>query len=173
MILLNKGNDMAKKEQPTTSSKKAKEAAPPPPPAAPAPSDLFPPDELEKFKVALTKEKEKILVKAREALNSGNIHLDKNEMYDEVDLASATIDQNLTFRLLDRDRKLLAEIEHALSKIDTGEFGYCEGTGEPIPKRRLELRPWTRHSVKYKEYLERMKKAGRLVSEEEVEEVEE
>jgi DnaK suppressor protein len=88
-------------------------------------------------------------------------------MTDEVDLASVTIQQNLQFRLLDRDRKLLNEIENALSKIELGDFGYCEGTGEPIPKRRLELRPWTRHSVKYKEQLERMKKSGRGVGDDE------
>ena len=87
-------------------------------------------------------------------------------MYDEVDLASATAEQNLTLRLLDRDHKLLAEIDHAIEKIDTGEYGFCEGTGEVIPKRRLELRPWCRHSVKYKEQLERMKKSGRGVADE-------
>ncbi len=84
-------------------------------------------------------------------------------MYDEVDLASATVEQNLTFKLLDRDRKLMAEIEHALAKIDTGEYGYCEGTGEVIPKRRLEVRPWCKYSVKYKEQLEKRKKSGRGV----------
>ena len=62
--------------------------------------------------------------------------------------------------------KLLAEIDHAIEKIDTGEYGFCEGTGEVIPKRRLELRPWCRHSVKYKEQLERMKKSGRGVADE-------
>ncbi len=84
-------------------------------------------------------------------------------MYDEVDLASATVEQNLTFKLLDRDRKLMAEIEHALSKIDHGEYVLCEGTGEVIPKRRLEVRPWCKYSVKYKEQLERRKKSGRGV----------
>ena len=99
-------------------------------------------------------------------MKSGNIHIDKNELSDEVDQASAMVEQNLTFRLLDRDRKLLGEIEHAISKIDAGDYGFCEGTGEPIPKRRLELRPWCRHSVKYKEHLERMKKSGRGVVDE-------
>lgn len=129
-------------------------------------SDLFSREELDSFRRKLSEERQKILDKAKQMMESGNIHLDTNEMADEVDLAAVTIEQNLTFRLLDRDRKLLAEIEHALSKIDTGEFGYCEGTGEAIPKRRLELRPWCRHSVKYKERLEKMKKAGRGVVDE-------
>ncbi len=129
-------------------------------------ADLFSEEELTTFRNLLNEEKRKILVKARAATASGNIALEKDEMYDEVDLASATVEQNLTLRLLDRDRKLLAEIDHAIDKIDTGDYGFCEGTGEAIPKRRLELRPWCRHSVKYKEQLERMKKSGRGVADE-------
>ena len=114
----------------------------------------------------LQQEKTKILQKAKKAVEEGDMLLDRNELVDEVDQASAMVEQNLTFRLLDRDRKLLTEIEHALAKIDSGDYGYCEGTGEAIPKRRLELRPWCRHSVKYKEKLERMKKSGRGVADE-------
>lgn len=129
-------------------------------------SELFSDEELAKFMASLQEERDKLLDKARAAVDAGNIALDKDEMYDEVDLASATVDQNLTFRLLDRDRKLLGEIDHAISKIHNGEFGFCEGTGEPIPKRRLELRPWCKYSVKYKEQLEKMKKSGRGVVDE-------
>jgi DnaK suppressor protein len=132
-------------------------------------SDIFSEEELRTFLEALKKERAVLLDKARAAVDGGNIALDKDEMYDEVDLASATVDQNLTFRLLDRDRKLLNEIDHAIQKIQTGDFGYCEGTGEPIPKRRLELRPWCRHSVKYKEQLEKLEKSGRGVVDEDAE----
>ncbi len=125
-------------------------------------SELFSFEELVKFRNMLLKEKNKILANAKAAVEGGSIRLDTNEMMDEVDLASATIEQNLTFRLLDRERKLLAQIERALMKIKTGDYGYCEGTGELIPKRRLELAPWTRHSVKYKEHLEKLKKSGQL-----------
>lgn len=127
---------------------------------------LFTEDELRAFRELLDVERGKILVKARKAMEEGNMQFAKDDMMDEVDQASAMIEQNLTFRLLDRDRKLLSEIDHAIAKLDTGEYGYCEGTGEAIPKRRLELRPWCRHSVKYKEKLERMKKSGRGVVDE-------
>ena len=59
---------------------------------------------------------------------------------------------------MDRDAKLLREVERALEKIKDGTFGYCEGTGEPIGYARLKLRPWTRYSVTYKEELEREEK---------------
>ena len=91
--------------------------------------------ELDEFKQKLLEARKDIIDKAKQAVVSGNIHLDKNEMMDEVDLASATVEQNLTFRLLDRDRKLLAEIDYALKKIENGTYGICEGTGEQIPKR--------------------------------------
>lgn len=129
--------------------------------------ELFTKEELEGFRKQLIEERDKVLAKAKQMIDQGNIHLEKDDMYDEVDLASATVDQNLTFKLLDRDRKLLAELNHALQKIDTGEYGYCEGTGEPIPKRRLEVRPWCKYSVKFKEQLERRKKSGRGVGDDE------
>ena len=131
-------------------------------------SELFSYDELKQYKERLESEKSKILQNVKAAVEGGSITLDTNEMMDEVDLASATIEQNLTFRLLDRERKLLGQIERAIGKISNGDYGYCEGTGEPIPKRRLELAPWTRHSVKFKEHLERMKKTGRGVADEEL-----
>ena len=130
-------------------------------------SETLTQQDLDEFKRQLMQARQDILDKAKQAMVSGNIHLDKNEMMDEVDLASATVEQNLTFRLLDRDRKLLAEIDHALKKINNGTYGICEGTGESIPKRRLELRPWCRHSVRYKESVEKMRMSGRGVSDEE------
>lgn len=130
-----------------------------------AQSDLFTYEELHKFLELLLIEKRKLIAKAKAAVDAGAIALDSNEMMDEVDLASATISQNLTFQLLDRERRLLVEVEHAIHKIKSGDYGFCEGTGEPIPKRRLELAPWTRHSVKHKEQLEKLQKAGHTSSE--------
>jgi DnaK suppressor protein len=132
-----------------------------------AESDLFSKEELKTFHNLLIEEKDKVIAKAKATVESGSIHMDANELMDEVDLASATIEQNLTFRLLDRDRKLVGEIDRAIEKLKHGDYGYCEGTGEPIPKKRLELRPWTRHSVKYKEQLEKLKKSGRGIADEE------
>ena len=131
-----------------------------------ADSDLFSEDEVVTFLKMLVSEKETVLDKTKSTINSGNIALDTNEMADEVDLASATIEQSLTLKLLDRDRHLLNEIDRAIDKIAVGDFGYCEGTGDPIPKRRLELSPWTRYSVKFQEQLEKSKKSGRGATDE-------
>ena len=80
---------------------------------------------------------------------------------DELDQAGRISDQAFTLRLADKERKLLTQIEGALEKFDEEEYGYCEGTGEPISRKRLNLRPWTRYSIEYKEELERAKKQGR------------
>ena len=74
---------------------------------------------------------------------------------DEADQASEDAEVALETRLMDRDAKLLREVERALEKVRNGTYGYCEGTDEPIGYARLKIRPWTRHSVTYKEELER------------------
>lgn len=86
-----------------------------------------------------------------EALEDGDV------LADEIDIAQRSTDQAWLFRFADKERKLLIEIEAALEKMRQGEYGLCEGTDEPIGYKRLELRPWTRYSVGYKELLEREK----------------
>jgi len=121
-------------------------------------SDILTHEELVYFKSKLLQKKREVLEQSRSAIVSKKIVLDANEMKDELDIAAVTIEQELTFRLLDRSRKLLKEIDHALLKMETGDYGYCEGTGELIPKKRLELAPWVRHSVEHKQNLEFRKK---------------
>ncbi len=77
---------------------------------------------------------------------------------DEADQASEDAEVALETRLMDRDAKLLREVERALDKVKNGTYGLCEGTEEPIGYARLKLRPWTRYSVTYKEELEREQK---------------
>jgi DnaK suppressor protein len=50
---------------------------------------------------------------------------------------------------------LIAQIEKALERIETGEFGYCELTGDPIDIRRLEVQPWATLSIKALEHIEK------------------
>lgn len=76
---------------------------------------------------------------------------------DEADVASLHANQAYLLRVADKEQKLLREIRHALHKLESGEYGVCEGSGEPIGYKRLLLRPWTRYSVRYKEELEREK----------------
>lgn len=119
-------------------------------------NEIFSEEDLAYYNGVLLQKKDDIIDKARQIRE--DIVLDTNDRSDDIDLASAVAEQNLTLRFLDRDRKLLKQIEAALVRINDGSYGYCDGTGEPIPKKRLEARPWCRYSVQYKEQLERNEK---------------
>lgn len=112
--------------------------------------------ELEFFRTQLQTERAK--VRERLARHVKDSVYDLESLPDEIDQASRESEQTAMLRLADKERKLLAQIERALQKFDAGDYGICEGTGDPIGRRRLKARPWTRHSIHYKELLERQKK---------------
>ena len=60
---------------------------------------------------------------------------------DLLDLAVTESNREFALRLADRERKLLAKIKYALSRIQNGEYGVCEACGEPITYGRLMARP--------------------------------
>ena len=120
-------------------------------------NEIFSEEDLAYYSCILRQKRDEILVKASQA-RQGMIAINEDDISDESDLASAVTEQNLTLRFLERDRRLLKQIEAALDRVNDGSYGYCEGTGEPIPKKRLEARPWCRYSVQFKEQLERNEK---------------
>jgi DnaK suppressor protein len=79
---------------------------------------------------------------------------------DDADWATSTEDQSLLARLVDRDTKLLVEIERALARVAAGTYGVCELSGEPIGLPRLQARPWARHAAEVKETVERRRAVG-------------
>ena len=80
---------------------------------------------------------------------------------DVADRASEETDRALELRTRDRQRKLIAKIEQALRRIDEGEYGYCEATGEPISLKRLDARPIATLSLEAQERHERREKVHR------------
>ena len=60
---------------------------------------------------------------------------------DPADRATIEEEHALELRTRDRERKLLKKIEQALATIDSGDYGYCEETGDPIGIPRLLARP--------------------------------
>ena len=60
---------------------------------------------------------------------------------DPNDRASQESDFGLELRTRDRERKLLKKIQQSLHRIENGNYGYCEETGEEIGLKRLEARP--------------------------------
>ena len=60
---------------------------------------------------------------------------------DPADRATIEEEHALELRTRDRERKLLKKVQQSLSRIDSGEYGFCEETGEPIGIPRLLARP--------------------------------
>ena len=83
------------------------------------------------------------------------------QMADPADRASSETDHSLELRTRDRQRKLISKIDSAIRRIDSGEYGYCEATGEPISLRRLEARPTATMSLEAQEMHERREKVHR------------
>ncbi len=80
---------------------------------------------------------------------------------DVADRASEETDRALELRTRDRQRKLVAKIDSALRRIDEGEYGYCEVTGDPISLKRLDARPIATMSLEAQERHERREKVHR------------
>ncbi|MEQ9260811.1 MAG: RNA polymerase-binding protein DksA [Roseovarius sp.] len=80
---------------------------------------------------------------------------------DVADRASEETDRALELRTRDRQRKLVAKIDSALRRIEEGEYGYCEVTGEPISLKRLDARPIATMSLEAQERHERREKVHR------------
>lgn len=80
---------------------------------------------------------------------------------DIADRASEETDRALELRTRDRQRKLVAKIDAALRRIEDGEYGYCEISGEPISLRRLDARPIATMTLEAQERHERREKVHR------------
>lgn len=80
---------------------------------------------------------------------------------DIADRASAEMNRALELRTRDRARKLIAKIDEALLRVESGTYGYCEETHEPISISRLEARPIATLSLEAQERHERMEKTHR------------
>jgi len=80
---------------------------------------------------------------------------------DIADRASEETDRALELRTRDRQRKLVSKIDAALRRIDNGEYGYCEVTGEPISLKRLDARPIATMSLEAQELHERRERVHR------------
>ena len=111
------------------------------------------------FRTRLLTWREDILKEAKETL----LHLqEENQNHpDLADRASSETDRAIELRARDRQRKLIAKIDEALTRIDDGTYGYCEETGEPISLRRLEARPIATLSVEAQERHERRERVYR------------
>ena len=113
----------------------------------------------EYFRAKLLSWKEDILKEAKTTLQQLQ---DENVNHPDIaDRASSETDRAIELRARDRQRKLIAKIDEAITRIDDGTYGYCEETGEPISLKRLEARPIATLSVEAQERHERRERVYR------------
>lgn len=126
------------------------------------PSDAEPfmnPTQLAYFRKKLIGWKEDILRESHDTLVT--LQNESLREPDVTDRASSETDWSLELRTRDRQRKLIAKIDAALRRIEDGEYGYCEVTGEPISLARLEARPIATMTIEAQERHERNEKISR------------
>lgn len=131
------------------------------------PADYVPSDD-EKFMSSKQKEyfrqklvawKEEIQKESKETLN--HLQNDSQKEPDIADRASAETDWSVELRTRDRQRKLVTKIEQALGRIEEGEYGYCEVSGDPISLKRLDVRPIATMTLEAQEVHEKFEKVHR------------
>jgi DnaK suppressor protein len=94
-----------------------------------------------------------MLIKKRDDLQraSSSDEAARRGIHDEEsesgDLAEQVVEQDAALKLGAFDEKLVAEIDHALTKFDAGTYGVSETSGHPIPRERLMALPWARGTV--------------------------
>lgn len=122
--------------------------------------DFMNPVMLEYFRLKLLAWRKELLKESTETIQNTlqGVELQKPDL---ADRASAETDHALELRTRDRERKLINKINQALARIDDGEYGYCEETGEPISVARLDARPVATLSLEAQERHERMERTMR------------
>ena len=109
-----------------------------------------------------------LLIRKKAALIKADRDFDKeireeieNRHGDDVDIAEADYEQELSFQLKTRGQDELRRIDEALARMEQGEYGVCAECGEDIPKKRLEAQPYSILCVECQELLEADRMAKR------------
>lgn len=100
----------------------------------------------------LTKLREALEHKREELAHQQRAHVDsavvvEDELIERGDQAAREAQIEESIPLAEQEGLILAEIEHALDKIDDGTYGISEVSGKPIPYERLQAVPWARATV--------------------------
>ena len=115
--------------------------------------------QLEYFRRKLVNWKAALLDDSRDTIEG--LQENTRNIPDVADRASEETDRALELRTRDRQRKLVAKIDAAIRRIDEGEYGYCDVTGEPISLKRLDARPIATMSLEAQERHERRERVHR------------
>ncbi len=109
------------------------------------------------FRMKLNEWKKELIKSNNEALYNGSMD-DNNISADLVDQASSYIDKNVEMKAINRQIKLISEIDKALRRIMDDTYGYCLDTAEPIGLKRLMARPVAKYTIAAQEKHEKEEK---------------
>ena len=109
------------------------------------------------FKIKLTEWKKELVKANNEALYFGSMD-DNSISADVVDQASSYTDKNVEMKAINRQIKLISEIDKALARIREDIYGYCLDTAEPIGLKRLIARPVAKYTIAAQEKHEKNEK---------------
>ena len=109
------------------------------------------------FRMRLNEWKKELIKANNEALYNGSMD-DNNISADLVDQASSYIDKNVEMKAINRQIKLISEIDKALRRIMDDTYGYCLDTAEPIGLKRLMARPVAKYTIAAQEKHEKDEK---------------
>ena len=82
---------------------------------------------------------------------------------EDFDRLQQQLNREVAIRNLDRESKLLKEVQAALNRMDEGMFGTCLRCEEDIPEKRLKALPWAAYCVPCQEAIDRLRAAGEAV----------
>jgi DnaK suppressor protein len=102
-------------------------------------SEYMSAQQLECFRSRLEQQRNDLLANAGETTE--HLREDTSIVPDPADRATIEEEHALELRTRDRERKLLKKITQSIARIDSGDYGYCDETGEPIGLGRLLARP--------------------------------
>ena len=97
------------------------------------------PKQIEYYRQKLMTWRDDLVEESRETIS--NLQSEVRDVGDEAERATRETENSLELRTRDRYRKLINKINKTLARIDDGDYGYCEETGEEIGLQRLEERP--------------------------------
>ena len=105
--------------------------------------------------------KNKLLDARNKILNSGilsnfeDLKINSDDTADEADLASNTINQQVSFSIREKEMNKLRRIDAALERVEDGSYGFCIESGDEIEQKRLETQPWAEFCIEVAEEKER------------------
>ena len=98
------------------------------------------------FRIKLQEWRKELVKANNEALYNGSMD-DNSISADIVDQASSYTDKNVEMKAINRQIKLISEIDKALIRIKDDTYGYCLDTAEPIGLKRLMARPVAKYTI--------------------------